>query len=283
MIESLKQYLNTPFTLLQRSKEKWFLILFGGIFAVFFLSVFTPFNMAEWKYSSPLANKLPIAAFGILGILVLTFSQFGLRSWLNLRSMTIGQFLPLMFTEILLLTLVNFFIFRDADRALLPEFLTVLRHTFLVFLLPYSIALLILALWKSNNSEQQNQSISQPIGEDSIKTIHLKDEKGKIILSLVPERIVLFQADANYVTVFYVAEEKLKKELIRTSLKKIEKEIEDQSFFRLHRSYMVNLNHVSSVNRNKRSYTIQLNKLPELSIPVATSLKPHFEEKMNMR
>ena len=64
VIDLIKQFLATPFTLIDGNLQKLFLILFCGIFATIFLSLFDPFGISRWTFSFSPANNLPLATFG---------------------------------------------------------------------------------------------------------------------------------------------------------------------------------------------------------------------------
>ena len=100
---------------------------------------------------------------------------------------------------------------------------------------------------------------------------------GKIYL-LEPDEVVMLQSDKSYTTIYLKCEKKI---LVSKTLKEVEKKFSFDSFYRVHNSYLVNLNHVkeyfkkmggeliltngltASVSRNKKTELLeklQLNK-----------------------
>lgn len=282
MLKAAKLHLNKTFSLLDSRRDRVFFILFSGCFVMFFMQMFRPFNLSAGQFSYALVNRFPLAVFGILGMLILCLTQLGVREGLNWKNLNLGKYYALTLLEIFLLTLVIFALFRDIDRAWIPELLTVARQTFLVVILAYSFGLSVLYIWKTRSREAPAEGLS-PLNQSSpVKPVHLKEENGKVMLSILPQLILLFKADANYVTVYYMQEESLQKLLLRNSLKKIEAECKHPRFLRVHRSYLVNLDHITRVNRSKRSYTVQVQGLADLDIPVAPRMKEEFAHLMEM-
>ena len=75
--------------------------------------------------------------------------------------------------------------------------------------------------------------------------------------------------DDNYVTVVYQETDgKLKKELLRSSLSKVESQIQFTYILRCHRSYMVKLQKVYKVSGNAQGYKLHLWQVAE-PLPVS--------------
>ncbi len=66
--------------------------------------------------------------------------------------------------------------------------------------------------------------------------VHLVGKK-----SVSPENVILLKADANYTEVFLRGGESI---ILSKTLKELEKRFVNFSFFRTHKSYLVNLNYI---------------------------------------
>jgi DNA-binding LytR/AlgR family response regulator len=93
-------------------------------------------------------------------------------------------------------------------------------------------------------------------------------ENGKDKIQLTPQALCYIEADDNYVTVVYQEQGKLKKELLRSSLTKIESQISVSHIRRCHRSYLVNLQKVYRVSGNAQGYKLHLWQI-ETPLPVS--------------
>jgi DNA-binding LytR/AlgR family response regulator len=112
-----------------------------------------------------------------------------------------------------------------------------------------------------------NQSVTN---NDSIKLI-AENEKDSI--EILTENLFYIESSDNYSTVFFEKsgtppEAKLQKELLRSSLTRLESQISHENIVRCHRSYIVNLDKVEKVTGNAQGYKLHL-KSPELLVPVA--------------
>jgi len=73
----------------------------------------------------------------------------------------------------------------------------------------------------------------------------------------------------NYVTLYFLEDSQLKKEIIRLTMKKIEENLLDnKNIFRCHKSYFVNLNKVVTTSGNARALYLHFNEL-DFQIPVS--------------
>ena len=93
------------------------------------------------------------------------------------------------------------------------------------------------------------QRIHQPAR--SISKIALPTMEG---LQMIPvESIISCESDGNYTTLLLKNNKKL---IVSTPIKEIEEMLEDHSFVRVHRSYLVNLNEVEKYVRGEGGYLI---------------------------
>lgn len=81
----------------------------------------------------------------------------------------------------------------------------------------------------------------------------------------------MIKSEGNYVEVFYESKNQLQKELIRNSLKAIEEQLSKKpSFYRCHKQYIINLNHIQKVNGNARNLELIIEHL-DAPVPVSRS------------
>ncbi|MNL18771.1 LytTr DNA-binding domain protein [compost metagenome] len=109
------------------------------------------------------------------------------------------------------------------------------------------------------------------------ENLQISDENGKLILTLQPGNVLFFKSEDNYVDVHYMLGGELKRELVRTTLKRIESTCSYAGLVRVHRSYTINMKTVSSAKKTQKGYVIQFDAMPGLYIPVSASHQKHFE------
>jgi len=97
---------------------------------------------------------------------------------------------------------------------------------------------------------------------------------GKIIF-VKPEDIVYCKSDGNYTEVFYKGN---KKEVLSKKIKEVETLINNDIFFRVHNSFLVNLNYISEFIKKDGQYLVLENGT---SIPVSRTKKAKLLELLN--
>ena len=88
--------------------------------------------------------------------------------------------------------------------------------------------------------------------------IQIFDEKGKMQLSVRRENLLFMEAADNYVNVWYINNNTPKKMMIRSTMKKIQLQMEGTNVLRCHRSYMINLDHVKVLRREKEGIFLEM-------------------------
>ena len=89
-----------------------------------------------------------------------------------------------------------------------------------------------------------------------------------------PSQILYCKSDNNYTTVFMQNNKKI---VVSKTLKEIENNLENQQFFRVHHSYLINLNFLDKYYRGKSAYIILENGT---QIPVSRNRKNDFLDKL---
>jgi hypothetical protein len=147
-----------------------------------------------------------------------------------------------------------------------------------------SVALFLKGIFKENEAVLKNE-LPKPTKIDEVAVepqesneIHfiLENESGKVLLNVLIENIICFEANDNYVVTYYLNKQnELKKSMERISLKKIE-EILDKlgvtTFSRVHKSYLIHQLFIEEIKGKAQAQKIKLNHL-ELLIPVSRTFQ----------
>jgi len=163
---------------------------------------------------------------------------------------------------------------------LIPLFFNLLPQTLLYIALILFLVLLILWLLLSlqNNKsrlarmvqmqkyiDEENYFSIQP---DKFNLIHFNDEKGTLRLSIKFHNLYYIETSDNYVNIYYENKGKIARFLLRRSLKSIEENYQDYPLVRCHRFYIVNINKVKVLRKDKEGLFLDLDymNLPDLPI-----------------
>ncbi len=126
------------------------------------------------------------------------------------------------------------------------------------------------------NSKEENSEVVKVI------TIKLQSDNKNESLELSPTSFYAAESAANYVTVSHLMEGQIKKSLLRTTMKNMISDIgEVNHITRCHRSFIVNLNHIESIQGDSRGYEITLKNDAGI-IPVSRSYIPTIKSYLNI-
>ncbi len=246
-------------------------ILFTAGFALLFLNLYTPFGVATWfEVSKP---TLFIYASGVIlaGVLVVALSRVimyhSVRRGLQLR---VWHYLVWVAAEIvsmaLFFTLFEIVILDDTRP--FPDLLgKSVLNTSLTLILPY-IMLWLYFSWHDSKL-RLNGLKEHADGQGQKPMVPLRDEKGVLRMSLKRSDILYMQGSDNYVTVWYQAQNKVTRFMLRNTLRTMEDELKQESVIRCHRSYLVNIEKVKLIRREKEGLALELDSTPPSTVPVS--------------
>ncbi len=106
----------------------------------------------------------------------------------------------------------------------------------------------------------------KPVVDQKAKKILITGNNQNEVIHFLEKNFILAKSQANYVDIYYMDNELLKKEMIRSTLVGIKSKM--KSAEQVHRSYLVNPVHIKHISGNTRKGFITMNKLDE-EVPVS--------------
>lgn len=109
----------------------------------------------------------------------------------------------------------------------------------------------------------------EPISPKDEKKITLFDNSGVLKMSVSLTSLYYIESDDNYIIVWYEDSNKdLKKYMLRCRLKTVEESFKGSSLVRCHRQYVVNMDKVKVLRKEKDGYqlTLENDAIPPISI-----------------
>lgn len=249
------------------------LILFTAAFALIFINIYSPFNMELFYKVTRLRFFLYSSGVILTGVLVVVISRIIMYQLVKRGTeLFIYQYIAWSVAEALCMALFYTFyelvIIHDS-RPFTEVFKTSASNTALVLLLPYSVLWLYFSWGDKKNKLIELSEAADPVNQKAM--IPFRDEKGTLRLSLKRSDILYLQGTDNYVTIWYNTQYKVSKYLLRNTLKKLEDELVDDSIIRCHRSYLVNMEKVKLIRKEKEGMMIELESNTPVSVPVSRS------------
>lgn len=267
------RFLNKDFNLLDKKSDRFLLIAIILIFSIVFLNIFQPFNITRWYSDSGIIQFLRLSSYGFVIALVFLFTQFPLRKIFKKQTFKTKHYLLWLIIEIALISLVYIFLYGNPLGNFVNDLFFSVKYTLLGICLPYSFAILII-YYKNQQAEIEalKKKINKPTEK---KLISFYDEHGKIKFSALANNILLLESTDNYVSVFYILENKVQRKLLRNTLKNLEETLIQNSIIRCHRSYMVNSRNIEFVQKDGKKMIIKIKYLDK-SIPVSQKYSTLF-------
>ena len=186
-------------------------------------------------------------------------------------------------TEIVLLAVVYLLVdlvLLKSGMELVERFMSLLSITLLVLAIPYSLSWLYLSLKdKRSKLEHLTEDTSQEFKEK--KMITFRDETEKLRFSIKSANILYVESTDNYVTVHILENAKVRKIMLRNTMKRLEKELEGTMIQRCHRSFMVNFENIKLVKLISTNLYIYMDSAEEIRIPVSRTYAEHVHEFLN--
>lgn len=268
------ELLNNHFRLLDRKQDRYLLIIIVFVFSVAFLNLFVPFNINRWYSDSGIIQFLRLSSYGFVVALVFLFTQFPLRNWLKQKQFKIKFYIIWLLIEIILISLVYMFLYGNPIGNFVNDFVFSIRYTVLGIILPYSFALMFI-YYKNQRSEIVNLRKNIEV-QTTEKLLKLSDENNRIKFSVLSSNLLYLEGADNYVYIYYLENGKVKREILRNSLKNLEEKLKQESIIRCHRSYIVNTRKIESGKKSGKTIHLKLADVAE-TIPVSPKYQLLFQ------
>lgn len=258
------------------------MVIFVPIFALLFIAIYSPFDFNQidtegkvlsWLHieSRELAVQLITLGLILIGMAVAAISRWIMGVYTRKHQISYVTYISWIACEILVMTLLftlgGFSI--EPNKSVVTIFRNSLIKTFFILLIPYTLCY-IYFIWQERVA--QLRSIKARLAEDetTLKTAYVQifDDKGEMRLSVRRENLIMMESADNYVCVWYLNNNSPKKVLVRNTLKNIADSLSSTHIQRCHRSYMVNLDLVKVMRREKEGVFVELGieGVPEVPI-----------------
>ena len=268
----IKDFLNQPFHLLDRKQNRWLLIITIGIYTIFFMNLYHPFNVNTLYKDDTIPMFIILSGFGLFGMIVLMISQLVIREVLKIRAVKMSGIILWFLVELILLSITMYFIYGNTSfkgSEMANEIYLMIKYTVLVLIIPYAGVLFYLY------TTQKGENIDTLLNASN-HLVNILDENGELHMAIDLDQLLYIKSADNYVAVYFFKDEKVRKELVRTTLKRLETELDEYPVRRCHRSYMVNINKISVSMKSNQGLSLALKNYSDEVIPVSKNYKAFF-------
>lgn len=256
-------------------------VTFTAFFSLVFMLVSIPFSHNVWFEIGASKAFLFTAAFFVIGLFIIILSK-RLMYATRMESMNYLQYVVWNLVEVIVISLLYalFSIKGDdlgiiclQDRSFAHIFLNASLYCFVSLVIPYIIAGMYFAIIDKNNTirlmNYANVVSDEPILPKDEQKITLFDNSGVLKMSLRLSCLYYIESDDNYIIVWYTdSKGELQKYMLRCRLKTVEESFMGSSLIRCHRKYIVNMDKVKVLRKEKDGYELNLDNdvIPPIAV-----------------
>lgn len=252
------------------------LIIFTALFALVFINIYKPFNSENWYNVSAFMFFVFSSLVILTGVLVVVIIRIIIYFHSKKHKITYLKYGIAILSEVFFMavfyTLYRLFL-KHWEGDIMAIFQESLINTALVLLLPYAIMILYFS-WKDKENKLRLLGDEIIIPEKN-PIIFFYDERDEMMLSMKQDTLLYLEAADNYVKIWYLQKGEVTHFLLRNTLKAMEEKFKNSHIIRCHRSYMVNMDQVKVIRREKAGVYLDLglDKVPD--VPIS---KTYFEK-----
>lgn len=248
--------------------EKRSIFLFLGsvfIFAVVFIAIYKPAGyMRTGEALSHWNTYIYTAIQVVTGFLLLVLSRVSLYHFMKRHSLKKHYYLFWLLGEvvliILVLTLLAVLLNAANDLDGFQLMWRVAINTGAVLFIPYVLTVLIFTLREKHHEIEQLNKLISSMEEKPTMGDHFNfyDRGGKLSFSTRRENVLYLEAADNYCNIHYINEGKEDTIILHNSMKQIDESELYQGLLRCHRSYMVNIDNVKLLRKERDGLVLEL-------------------------
>jgi hypothetical protein len=265
-------------------------ILFTAAFALIFINIYAPFGVDKWLNVSEIQLFFYSSIVILIGMLVIVISRLLMFLFTRKQAIRYGTYALWIVGEILVMALVYTLIqwfFLHVSKDFLYTLKNSIRTTAYIILLPYFISWLYLSFKDKYQTLEKIGSSTGIIMNDSLEVrqtltmIPFRDEKGVLKFSIKKEDLLYIEAADNYIIIHYIDNLKPAKYMIRNTLKRLEEGLSGSGLVRSHRSFMVNIDNVKVLRKEKEGLIIGFESPIQVTVPISKTYLDGFIKKLS--
>lgn len=279
MIEYTSTFFQKVPKYLLEKRSQIIMVLFVSIFAVVFINIFQPFGSDKWIDNDKITTtiyflwSIVLVSIGMIVVAISRVIMYNFSRKPN-HNITVLKYIGWVFIELLLLsgsfTILALIVKGNLNLTTndpMEIYVNAIKNTVCILFIPYIIC--ILYFLYQNNKLKLRELMGENIGFKSSNLISIRDSRGVLQLSVAKENLLYIESADNYICIWYQKGETLKKKLMRITMKEISEQLADTNIVRCHRSYMINLDLVKVMRREKENIFLELGVPNVKEIPIS--------------
>ena len=265
-------------------------VTFAALFSIVFLLLALPFSHNSWMALGNSRFFVFTLLFTTGSLLLLSLSRYLMYKTRNVLKMTYFGYAAWCVAEVVVICLAYSIItvsITGIGWDLFPETLgKALLFGTISLIIPFILAGMYFALQDKNQTirlmNYGNVVLDENLLPSKLEKITLFDNSGNLKLCVSASNLYYMESDDNYIVVRYTdSKGDLKRYMIRCRMKTVEESFKDSSLVRCHRKYIVNMDKVKVLRKEKDGYELDLDSEFIPPIPVTKTYEENVLNRFN--
>ena len=283
MLSKLIEQFQKPFPFSRGLKSDIISITKGSLIATLFIFLLKPFGLTNAPFGL-------LAGFGIVVfcsslVNVILFNVIIRKLHFNDPWMVWKEVIrTLFFLNVIALSLLLYSIYAFGFTLSIKTLFTFLFYTLFIGIIPVSIRVIQVNNWLLRKNLKEANKLNAFLQKEAIND---EEKMLSIHSSVVNEqfestnlRLLFIEAAQNYVSIYYLKDGSISKQLLRIGIASALEQIGDDYIVRCHRSYGVNLRFVKRIESNSQGFKLLLQN-SEMILPVSRTFKKELVSKLS--
>lgn len=253
---------------LSEKRSMWLFLLVVLAFSILFIMIYKPIGyMRTAEFLLPWSGYIYIAIQVLTGFVILSLSRILLRRYYQKLHMEQIHFIIWIFAEIIVISFVLSFLAYLLNDSTDVFFTDLLWHVALdvasILVIPYLFTMLLFTLKDRNHQIIELRKLvdsMSPMHSSDPDSMFFYDRGGKLSFSTRRSNVLYIQAADNYSNIHYLNEGKEDTFILHNSMKNLDSSELYNALLRCHRGYMVNIDNVKLLRKDKDGLVLELNQ-----------------------
>lgn len=265
-------------------------VTFAALFSIVFLLLSLPFSHNSWMALGNSRFFVFTVLFATGSLLLVILSRFLMYRTRNLIKMSFLGYIVWCLAEVLVICLAYSFITVPLTGIGWDQFPKTLGNALLYgtisLIIPYILAGMYFAIQDKNQTirlmNYGNVVLDENVQPSKLEKITLFDNSGDLKLCVNASNLYYIESDDNYIIVWYSdSGGDLKRYMLRCRLKTVEESFRGSSLARCHRKYIVNMDKVKVLRKEKDGYELDLDNDSISPIPITKTYEKNVLARFN--
>ncbi len=265
-------------------------VTFAAFFSIVFLLLSLPFSHNSWMALGNSRFFIFTILFATGSLAFVAVSRLVMYNTRNVIPMTYLGYISWCVAEVVVICLAYSFITVPITGIGWDQFPRTLGNALLYgtisLIIPDILAGMYFALQDKNQTirlmNYENVVLDENVLPSRLEKITLFDNSGNLKLCVSASSLYYMESDDNYIIVRYLdSRGELKRYMIRCRMKTVEESFKGSSLVRCHRKYIVNMDKVKVLRKEKEGYELDLDNDSIPPIPVTKTYEENVLASFN--